>query len=447
MQVFTSVIVTGIFFAVFIYTDVKDYKRRKVNSMKGLAHVIGTNSIPSLQFQDNESARDLLAELRNSTPDITHAVITDKNGISFASYTRPGVDSSGFAPELFGKTSIYGKKAFFIISDINNNGEFLGRVALQAELTELDEIKSDRYEMAAILFFGALGFSFIIAITVQPYISNRLLYVVKTMKEAGDTGNYDVTINDKGKDEINVLIRVFNKLMQDVRESQQKKDEFIGIASHELKTPLTSIKGYLELLDSMEDRQPNKQFAGKALDNVNKLERLIKDLLDVSKIQTGQLQLEIEDFDMDKLLDEAISSMQMVSPIHTITREGDLGGLIVSADRQRIEQVMQNLLSNAIKYSPGEKKVIVSSKRDANLLTIRVRDYGIGIAGDELMEIFERFYRTKGLSVHISGFGLGLYICRDIIQRHHGKIWAEREEKGTSFYFTLPLKKTIGSKA
>jgi signal transduction histidine kinase len=101
--------------------------------------------------------------------------------------------------------------------------------------------------------------------------------------------------------------------------------------------------------------------------------------------------------------------------------------------------VLVNLLSNAIKYSPGKSAVHISCKKNDEVLIIQVRDYGIGIPGDEQQKIFDRFYRTKDSSVHISGFGLGLYICRDIVIRHKGKIWVEREKEGSSFYFSLPL--------
>jgi len=102
-----------------------------------------------------------------------------------------------------------------------------------------------------------------------------------------------------------------------------------------------------------------------------------------------------------------------------------------------------NLLSNAIKYSPGENKVIVDSEKTDKELIIKIRDYGIGVPKEERSIIFERFYRTKGISVHISGFGLGLYISRDIINRHYGKIWVESADKGSIFYFSLPLKHSL----
>jgi signal transduction histidine kinase len=442
MQVFTSVLVLSIFFGVFVITDVRSYKQRKVDAMISLAHVIGTNSISTIRFQDNETAKAILSELQNVAPEIVHALIKDKNGDFFAGYQKPGADSLHIPPALKGREFVFSAQQLFVSNDIVDHNELLGKVILEVELSELTQIKNSKYKIAVLLLFVALLVSFLIAVALQAYISKRLLHLVNTMKEVSETGDYSKSITDDGRDEISTLISVFNNLMQQVKENQQRKNEFIGIASHELKTPLTSIKGYMELIHEMDDKQPNKQFVQKALENVHKLERLIKDLLDVSKIQSGQLELNVQEFNIDTLIDETIGSIQMVSKTHVITREDNFKNLMISADRQRIEQVLVNLLSNAIKYSPGEKKVIVYSKKTETEMIIKIRDFGIGVPKEEQSNIFERFYRSKDNSIHISGFGLGLYICRDIIKRHHGKIGIESEGKGSVFYFSLPLKNT-----
>jgi signal transduction histidine kinase len=259
------------------------------------------------------------------------------------------------------------------------------------------------------------------------------------MEKVNDTGDYSQSIPDSGKDEIGTLIKVFNSLLRHVKENETRKDEFIGIASHELKTPLTSIKGYLELLNTIETKQPNKQLVEKAFSNAGKLDKLIKDLLDVSKMQIGQLELNLSTFDIDELIDETVASFQMVAKTHTISVTHYTDHQFIRADRQRVEQVLINLLSNAVKYSSDESQVLVSLRRQDGEVVVGIRDFGQGVPKGEETNIFERFYRTKNVSKHISGFGLGLYICRDIIQRHKGIIWVESEEKGSLFCFSLPL--------
>ena len=440
MLVFTSVLVLGIFFLIFIITDIKSFKQKKVDDMLSLAQVVGSNNISTLQFGDDEAAQKILAELHNVTPQIVYSAILDKQGRLFSSYSRPNAASSSVPPFLDEKKYLFTNDTLYVTSNITEANEIIGKMILKIELSDLKQMKASKYKSATILLIAALAFSIILAIGVQTYISKRLLYLVDTMNEAGQTGNYNKKIADDGKDEISELIREFNTLMQRVWESQQKKDEFIGIASHELKTPLTSIKGYMELLSMAENKQPNLQFVQKALENVNKLERLIKELLDVSKIQSGQLMLDMNEFNIDELLSETIQAFQVVTKTHQIIWEGSLNNGTIIADRQRIEQVFINLLSNAIKYSPGEDKVIIQSKKTDKDLIIKIRDFGIGVPKDEQSSIFERFYRVKDHSMNISGFGLGLYISRDIIKRHHGTIWMEKEEKGSAFYFSLPLR-------
>jgi len=446
MQVFTSVVVFGIVFGVFIITDISSYKQRKADSMISLAQVIGTNSISSIQFQDPESATEILQELHTVAPEIIHAAITNDEGEIFANYSKSGLDSFKIpAYILRNRSSVFTEHQLFVANPIVSNNKVIGKVYLEVQLTELQQIKEYKYKIAIVLLLVALVFSFLIALLIQSYISKRLLKLVKTMKNVRKTGEFSKPVNDTGKDEIGTLTKAYNLLMEEIEESQRKKDEFIGIASHELKTPLTSIKGYVEMLNLMEDDPTKKQFVGKALGNINKLESLVKDLLDVSKIQSGQLQLNMNEFNMDELIDEAIAASQVNTGTHQIIREDHPGNEIIYGDKQRIEQVLLNLLSNAIKYSPGESKVIVDTKKNEKEFIIKIKDNGIGVPAEEQLEIFERFYRTKDISIHISGFGLGLYICRDIINRHYGRIWVESTGKGSIFYFTLPLKHTLST--
>lgn len=438
VQVFTSVFVLGIFFVIFIIADMKSYKERRAKSMISLAQVIGANSISTLEFQDNEAATGILSELHN-TPDVVYAAITDTSGNIFARYSRTGADSFQIPEIIRNKKIVFSNGMLLVANDILNNKILIGKIYLEVELTELAQIKRSKILMASFLLFAAIILAFVIAYFMQGYISGRLLLLADMMKEVSRTGDYDKHIDVTGKNEISTLISGFNNLLLQVKTNQQRKDEFIGIASHELKTPLTSIKGYIELLNSIEDKEPNKEYVKRALKNVNKLERLIQDLLDVSKIQSGQLELTMRDFNVDQLIDETISSMQMVTETHEITREDEPGNQTITGDRQRIEQVLTNLLSNAIKYSPGERKVYVQTKKTDSELIIMVRDFGVGVPKEEQANIFERFYRTKDTSDTILGFGLGLYICRDIVKRHQGKIWVESQKKGSAFYFSLPF--------
>ena len=443
MQVFTSVIVLGLCFAVFVVTHINDYKQRKAEAMLTIAQVIGSSTTSAIQFQDNEAATETLLDLKKVSPDVVNATILDGKNQVFATYAKPGQDTFLFTlPNTHDKKVDYTSKYLFVYNPIIDNGETLGTVCLRIELKELAQIKAKQYKIAFVILVIGIGLAFLISFIVQSYISKRLINLVKVMRQVSETGDYTRHVNAEGKDEISTLSHVFNNLMDQVRLSQEKKDEFIGIASHELKTPLTSIKGYLQVLDDIEDKQPNKKYIQKTLGSVNRLQDLIYDLLDVSKIQSGQLHLNFTEFDIDLLIDEAIASFQVIAADHNIIRQGKHISLMVTADRQRIEQVLINLLSNAVKYSPNAREVFVYTETTGKEFIIKVRDFGIGIAKEEQPRVFDRFYRAKDNSILISGFGLGLYICKDIMKKHNGKIWIESTDTGTIFNVSLPVNET-----
>jgi PAS domain S-box-containing protein len=224
---------------------------------------------------------------------------------------------------------------------------------------------------------------------------------------------------------------------------EQKKDEFLSIASHEMKTPLTSVKAYLQLLELSLDKNNEKanSFTKKAILSVDRLKDLIAELLDVSKIQNGRLNLNISNFDFNEMIDDAIENIQYNSPKHSLIKTGKIAQL-VNGDRERLQQVIINLLSNAVKYSPDSKDIFINAYIENNQLTVSVKDNGIGISENNLSKIFERYYRVEGQDIHFQGLGIGLFISMDIVRRHDGKLWVESEPgKGSTFYFTLPLKK------
>ncbi|HVU94002.1 MAG TPA: ATP-binding protein [Puia sp.] len=423
MQVFTSMLVLGIVFWTFVATEFRAYKTRRAESITSLAQVIAANSVSMLQFQDNDAAEKMLGELESVAPDIAVATILDKKG-------------NAFARKMQGDTS---RAQLEVSFPIRSNGESLGTIVLSARLSDLAAMKRSLLSMAMILTAIAIVASFLIARLVQASLSIRLERLAQVMTEVNQTGNYSRVMEESGEDEIGSLIRNFNNLLQKVKENERRKDEFIGVASHELKTPLTSIKGYLEMLTMVEMEQPKKQMVERAFANARKLEKLIQELLDVSKMQVGQLQLQLSAFDLGELIEEAVTAFRIVSRTHVIVVEELPKFRRVVADRQRIEQVLVNLLSNAVKYSPGEEKVVVSCEERPVEVVIEVRDLGPGIPVGEEEVIFDRFYRSKEVADHISGFGLGLYICRDIIRRHNGNIWVESRERGSAFRFSLPI--------
>ncbi len=236
------------------------------------------------------------------------------------------------------------------------------------------------------------------------------------------------------------LQRQTEKLYEQLKELNAKKDEFIGLASHELRTPLASISGYLQILSQRITDEKNGTFVIKTLQQVAKLSSLVNDLLDISKIEAGKLQFSEERFNMREVLDDVIDLMSYANEKYEIILHTLVSELYITGDAHRIEQVIINLFTNAIRYSPGSKKIEVYLSSGTNEVKIGVRDYGIGIPPDKLEHIFSKFYRVDDRNAHVSGLGIGLYLCYEIVTRHKGKLWAESEPgKGSTFWIALPL--------
>jgi len=235
-----------------------------------------------------------------------------------------------------------------------------------------------------------------------------------------------------------------NTDIEEHKKLEQQKDEFISIASHELKTPLTSLKAYLQLMErSVNNTDFNGKFVSNSLQQLKRLEKLIADLLDVSKISAGKMTYNIGRFDMKDLVDEVTQSVQLSNDTHQLKIKSNPSATL-SGDRYRLEQVLTNFLSNAIKYSPDANEVIIHSAIQNDGLVVSVRDFGIGIEKDNAAKLFERFYRVDNTAMKYEGLGLGLYVSAEILTRHNGTCWIESElGKGSTFYFKLPLNADI----
>jgi PAS domain S-box-containing protein len=232
------------------------------------------------------------------------------------------------------------------------------------------------------------------------------------------------------------------------REAMEKrKDEFISIASHELKTPVTSLKVYTKYLQqyfSNKNDPVSVDLLRKMDHQLSKLTNLIRDLLDVSRIESGRLQIRPGSFELKDLIEESAEELQRTTKRQQIKLQ-ELWPVQVRGDRNRISQVIVNLLGNAIKYAPDSSQILVSQKKQKNNVIISIQDFGPGIPRSKQKKVFERFFRLEGPGQEtFSGFGLGLYIASEIVRLHKGQIWVESEEgQGSIFCFSLPLDGTI----
>ena len=282
----------------------------------------------------------------------------------------------------------------------------------------------------------------------------------KAFQEALQTGNLTYEIRVLLKDKSIKWIRAEGKIFFDrekrpyrligtvldittAMDVQRQKDDFLAIASHELKTPLTSVKGYTQILSSLVkkgDQVTSLNILKKTERQVNKMTKLIHNFLDVSKLETSNLQLHEENFDLNELVSETINYFNLPDNKERLKfKTGDLP--VVKADRSKIGHVIDNFISNALKYSSKDKLVQIQTECDKTQVIFKVKDQGVGINETSKEKIFQRFYRADNVkNDSSSGFGIGLYLSSEIIKLHKGKVWFESNEgQGSTFYFSLPI--------
>ncbi len=227
------------------------------------------------------------------------------------------------------------------------------------------------------------------------------------------------------------------------KELEKRKDQFIGMASHELKTPVTTIKVFSQMIErALEQKGLHEMasYAHRMNEQIDKLTHLIGDMLDISRIEAGKLPFEYISFRLDDLIEETVENMRSITHRNeiVITESCDC---TIYGDKERIGQVIINLLTNAIKYSPAGSKILVSASGKQNLAVVSVQDFGIGISKEYQSKVFDRFFQADDpVEKTFPGLGIGLFITSEIVKRHGGKIWVKSERgQGSTFYFTIPL--------
>lgn len=285
-----------------------------------------------------------------------------------------------------------------------------------------------------------------------PYIMNQLhagnrVEHYETKRKTKDGRIIDVSLTVSPiKDRQGNIIGA-SKIARDITELkdlERRREEFISVASHELKTPITSQKAFGELLEKLIDKNGDthyKPYIHKINIQTAKLTKLIEDLLELSRVQTGRFELHKSKFNLDSLVSETVKDAQMISK-HTLLVSGKTDKMI-TADRERVGQVILNLILNATKYSPKSNTVNIKITSDKHQVKLSVTDSGIGIDKKYHEKIFERFFRVDGHEEKtFPGMGIGLFVCKEIIVRHGGKIWVESQKgNGSTFSFSLPLSK------
>ncbi len=310
--------------------------------------------------------------------------------------------------------------------------------------TPVKELKEARYAVFK-YFLGSVGVAVVIAFLFMYAFSLRLSRPLKQIKNAAARiadGEFEKRLDIKSRDEIGDLARTFNQMAVALQNLEEMRRGFIANVSHELRTPMTSIRGFVEgILDGTIPPDRQNHYLSIVRDETNRLNRLVNDLLDLAKMEAGEMTLNIMTWDINELIRKCVIKLEnfLLEKNLTVVADFEEEELLVKADVDAIERVIYNLMHNAIKFTQSGGKIILMTRIQKDRIAVTIEDNGIGIDKNELDMIWDRFYKTdKSRSRDKMGTGLGLAIVKNIVNEHGQKIWVESSSgEGTRFTFTL----------
>jgi signal transduction histidine kinase/ActR/RegA family two-component response regulator len=445
----------------YVSLEIATFRERLVEVASMQADIVGYNCASAIAFDDRKAATETLRALRVD-PEILAAAVYAPDGLQFASYVRGGAP---LPPELSATMAPadgrarFGRDALLVHEDVIVDGELLGTVRVLSSLARLDAFLYRYAGVVAVVFLASLAAAWPLLTLLQRVITTPIMELVDKARIVSSQKDYGVRATRTSADELGLLVDTFNEMLaeiqqrdaeleraRDVAESANRaKDEFLAVVSHELRTPLTPILAWARMQRAQQLDASELQRAAEIIErNAKSQAQLIEDLLDVSRITTGKLRLDVRAVDINGVVEASVDGCRPTAEIKGIRLRAvlDPRAGVVSGDPERLRQVVANLLSNAIKFTPKGGKVQVLLQRANSHVAIVVTDTGRGIAPEFLPYVFERFRQADSSSSRLyGGLGLGLSIVRHIVELHGGTIRAESpgEDLGATFTVELPI--------
>ena len=472
--------------AAFVTYDWITSREAMVHNLSIQAQIAGSNSVSALLFNDPQSAENTLSALK-AAPNIVSACIYTAEGLAFASYSPNGSREALTLPALpLGQLEHHWFQDGHLVvaRKIVFEGKPTGTVYIRSDLQEISHRLKRYAAIAAIVLAASLIAALLVASIFQRAVAEPIVHLAEITRIVSRDKNYALRASPTGnRDEPDILIHAFNDMLgqiqqreealrdahreleqrveartaqlaaankelerqnREVERATQLKSQFLASMSHELRTPLNAIIGFSDLLaektaDHLTDKQ--NRFIGHVRNGARHLLQLINDILDLSKIESGLLELRRETFSLTEAMPEVLSVIKPLAMAKKIRIEHTEETFSVYADRVRFKQILYNLLSNALKFTPEGGRVRVEGSIDGSLVCISVTDSGIGIRPEDQQLIFEEFRQAGESTKWVKeGTGLGLAITKRLVQRQGGTIRVESElGKGSCFSFTLPV--------
>ncbi|CAN5583756.1 hypothetical protein BH23ACI1_BH23ACI1_12620 [soil metagenome] len=474
----TSGIVLLLASAGYLITDYFRAYSSLVEETQAQSRVLAEGASFALAFTDEATAREILEAL-SYRPNIRAACLYDLSGALFSEFRTPGAVECPLKPQEEGWEFRGGRLHLFVRSIYRD--ELTGTLYVRSDVSFLQRRFREQAVVAAALLALALLVALLLSARLQAIVSDPITGLARTAADISARGDYSLRAGKTTEDEIGMLVDDFNGMVQRIehrdaelskaneelrreiaerkraeqeraallvreREANRLKDEFLATLSHELRTPLNAILGWTRLLRVR--AVPPEEF-DRALEKVERnaqvQSRLIEDLLEVSRIASGKLRLDVRPLDLVALVNTAIESMRPAAEARGVSleREFDAPTLPTAGDPDRLQQVVWNLLSNAVKFTPPEGRVTVRLRREAGEDELIVEDSGIGIVPEFLPHVFDTFRQADASATRLhGGLGLGLSIVRQLVEMHGGRVQADSQgsQRGATFTVRLPVR-------
>jgi signal transduction histidine kinase len=326
---------------------------------------------------------------------------------------------------------------------IINNQPFRGNVMMHTPLPEIQKTGANILRIFLPAVFISLIISFVFVYILSKKITNPLKQMTEAAKKIA-SGDWQREFSYTGNDEVAVLADSFNHMIKTLENLEKMRRDFVVNISHELRTPMTSINGFIEgILDGTIPQEQHNKYLNVVKEEVRRLQRLVSDMLDIARMEAGEIKVNITAFDICEVVRLSVIHLQQMIEEKNINFRANFEqeSMIVKADRDAIQRVIINLLHNAAKFTPKQGSILVAVREIKGKAEITISDSGEGISKEDLPYIFDRFHKAdKSRSKDKTSVGLGLYIVKNILKAHNEQIKAESEiGKGTVFTFTLPM--------
>jgi signal transduction histidine kinase/ActR/RegA family two-component response regulator len=428
----------------FLAWDITQFRQDLQQDLDAQAAIVAENSAASLTFNDTQAAGETLSVMR-LRPRVVIACLY-KGGQLFATYQRDaGVRCPGSPPEE-GTTS----PSYTIVSPVTVTGETVGTLYISRDLQDLRDRLQVGAAAVAVFLLIALAASVLIARRIQHVIAAPLLELAGTARTISTSQDYSVRVTPAANDEVGVVIQAFNAMLDRISERNSElsranrlKDEFLATLSHELRTPLGAVLGWTRVLRTTGAEGATRERALEAIErNARAQARLIEDLLEISRIVSGKLSLQVKPVDLAEIIDAAVDVVRPAAAAKQIalTTEMAVRPAMTSGDPDRLQQIVWNLISNAVKFTPPGGAARIRLTR-SNGYRIVVTDTGEGIDPRFLPHVFDAFRQADGTTTREhGGLGLGLAIARELVELHGGTIKARSDGagRGSTFQVDLP---------